>query len=115
MLYLLHTFLSVEIPLGKAEGTGPLSVATGLVLGFGVLTTTTRPQSLAGTPSPAPSRCGPRLLVVLTTCPPFFFFLQNFYITWLFSLPLQSSSLRSTVGLLEMLSTRLEVLKIPTE
>ena len=113
-LFASHFSVFVEILLGKAKGTGPSSMTTSLVLGFGALTPTVRPQSLAGTPSPATSRCGPRSLMVMTTCP-FFFYWQNFYITWLFSLPLQSSSLRSTARLLEMLSTRLEVLKIPTE
>ena len=115
-LFASHFSVVVEILLGKAKGTGPLAMTTGPVLGSGALTTTIWPQSLAGNPSPALSHCGPGSLVVMTTCAGFFFFfLQNFHITWLFCLPLRSSSLRSTSGLLEMLSTRLEVLKIPTE
>ena len=112
-LFASHFSVFVEILLGKAKGTGPLAMTTGPVLRSGALTTTIRPQSLAGNPNPALSHCRPRSLVVMTTCANFF--LQNFHITWLFCLPFQSSSLRSTSGLLEMLSTRLEVLKIPTE
>ena len=97
-LFASHFSVFVEILLGKAKGTGPLAMTTGPVLRSGALTTTIRPQSLAGNPNPALSHCGPRSLMVMTTCAVFFFaklpynlalllasseqFEKNFRVTW---------------------------------
>ena len=50
----------VEIPFCKAEGPGPLSLATGLVARVWRFPRRDPGQPLAGNPRPAPSPCRPR-------------------------------------------------------